>query len=413
MKRFSCLFVKVKPLSLVSTSKVSVSSSVVSSLKSSHLLLRHHNSSLLVLTRNASGGFLNAQIRDAQLIAKKAEKEYSIARFEEKGLRNRLNILKAELEELDGLEDPEDDKEFSELEHRRATVLAKIHSVEAQLDNAVLKEESCFMQLSSSLHGSIDRELYREWKYKTRTLFASLVGCVAGLVLSVFVTSKHIDDGVHELKQVVNEASIEALVTGVEQALVKSQKNYGDLSDGLDELNSHLSRNSTADSIPHVIHEFENLKEHVHGIEESVCHIDERSSTIVETLEKQSEELKHAMEDHHIGGPTTAPVNFDAQMQLIVDKIITQLNQTMEGNSALHLHHEPSLYIHNDPDCPSNSKSDVVNRQCGASNEKGHGPCYTRPGPQEGSAGPVTNSHVRQAMIIGIFSSFLFYILHG
>lgn len=365
---------------LCSSRNVSLLSRKSTSIPNLHLQIRN------------SAGFLQPKLNDAQLKTQKAEKDYTTARYEEKKMLNKLNLMKMELDRLDQIEDPVNEKELAELELKRTTQATKVSNMEAQLNNAMLREEACFRELSEALRQTMEKETFREWNSIVRTLLASLIGCIGGLVGSLWISQQHIDHGVDQLKGVINETSIEALVNGVEKTLTKSQKDYGQLTGALDELNANLSRSnrmaSQGANLPAVVKEFDHLRNVVEHMGEHVNNINEKSNAIIETISTQSVDLKKAIDEHLV---ITTPVSHDTQLELqitdVADKIMGHIDEviTKQQYDDHHLLHNPvnvSNLISEDLQ-PSSMSRDVH------------------------------QSYVRQAMLVGIFGSFLYYVLHG
>jgi len=339
-----------------------------------------------------SAGFLQPKLNDAQLKTQKAEKDYTTARYEEKKLLNKLNLTKMELDRLDQIEDPVNEKELAELELKRTTQATKVNNMETQLNNAMLREEACFRELSEALRQNMEKETFREWNSIVRTLLASLIGCIGGLVGSLWISQQHIDHGVDQLKGVINETSIEALVNGVEKTLTKSQKDYGQLTGALDELNANLSRSnrmaSQGANLPAVVKEFDHLRNVVEDMGEHVNNINEKSNAIIETISTQAVDLKKAIDEHLV---ITTPVAHDTQLELqitdVADKIMGHIDEviTKQQYDDHHLSYNPV------------NVSNLINEELQPSS----------------MSRDVHQSYVRQAMLVGIFGSFLYYVLHG
>jgi len=291
---------------------------VKSSNKTSSLRNLHKPSPVVTNMIASNTSFVRNASNNSYLDAAKAEKEYSAARMSEKKLSNKLELLRAELAELDSKDERVlNHDEVSELENKRASVAAKLITVQAQLESASVAEEATFREMSSKMREFILREDARDSRFMGQKFMWAMLGLAAGTGLSYYLTSKNFEDAISEVKEAINDASFKTI--GVDKVSTSMKRENEQLSAAIQELNENVVRNTASQnpSIP-------KLTNHIKDLTEVITSMQDKYDEGHDNLKSSIEELRNCNQEIVV---TPTNMQIEGMLSDATERIVGRIDQ--------------------------------------------------------------------------------------
>jgi len=373
-----------------------------SSQKTTSLRTLHKSAPAVTNVMASNTSFVRSASNNSYMKAAKAESDYTAARNSEKKLSNKLEVLRAELAELDSKDERFcNEQELNDLENQRASVAAKLITVQAQLETASAAEEASFREMSGNLREFISKEETRDSHFKSQKLGWALFGLVAGTGLSYYLTSKNLEDGISEVKEAINDASFKSRMIGVDNVSNSMKRENEQLSAAIQELNGNVVRNTASQnpSIPKLTNLIKDLTEVISNMQEKYDEGHGSLKTSIEELRNCSQEV--------ILTPTN--VQIEGLISNAADRVIGRIDQ-MHNHMATY-HQSPPPSEQNPPqddELPPHLRPktmQIVHETLNPGSEysvRENSPMRTK-----------KNDAIKTVMGMGIVTALLFYIIQG